>query len=213
MQARPATVWRSFNVGSKMSDLTSVQQGLLGENEFWKIVVVESGGRIEPRRPMPDDERIDFVIHPRRAIEPVLAFQVKTALKLRVQGKERLLAIYFTVDKRRLFTHPRYWYFFGHFDQEQMGFGDPVFLAPSSFVHGLGFDVGTKSLGFMLAPSMDARSRDKWGPYRTQLKNVATRIGAMMREAPKQSREDRLQWNTLVGRAATLRTMRPHSRH
>ena len=185
-----------------MSGITSVQQGLLGENEFWKIVVVESGGRVEPRRPMPDDERIDFVIHPRGAIEPVLAFQVKTALKLRVQGKTRVLAIYFSVDKRRLFTHRRYWYFFGQFDQQQMKFGDPVFLAPSTFVHTLGFDVGTKSLGFMLAPSMDEKSRDKWGPYRTSLKNVATRIGAIMREAPKQSREERLQWSTLLGTAA-----------
>src|SRR5438094_195552 len=67
---------------SCMAGITTVQQGLLGENEFWKVVVVGTHGAVEPRRPLPDDERIDFLIHPRGSLEPILAFQVKTALNV-----------------------------------------------------------------------------------------------------------------------------------
>jgi hypothetical protein len=117
--------------------ITSVQQGLLGENEFWKLVVVGTQGVLEPHRSLPDDERIDFTISLPGTIDPVLAFQVKTTLKAKRHHRQTASVINFHSKENRLITHPRFWYFFAVFSPELMSFQEPVFLVPSAVVHGI----------------------------------------------------------------------------
>ena len=47
--------------------ISTVQQGLITEAEFVKIVIITTGGRLVPERPLADDERRDFDIRIRRA--------------------------------------------------------------------------------------------------------------------------------------------------
>ena len=183
---------------SSMAGITTVQQGLLGENEFWKLVVVGSHGTVEPRRPLPDDERIDFLIHPRGSIEPMLAFQVKTAMNLHRQGKADIFSIRFYVRPNRLVTHPRFWYFLAHFDQRIMTFRTPVFLVPSTYLHPLGFRDKTNRFGFMVKLSLDPASKDRWVPFRSSTGEVGGRIQAILRKFPIESRRERLEWRAVL---------------
>src|SRR5207244_4104766 len=101
------TVTQEKSVKYCVSGLTQVQEGQLGENEFWKLVVLQTNGRIEPRRPLPDDERIDFLIHTPGGIDPLLAVQVKTTFRARRAGRANRLFIHFDAPKKGLLTHPR----------------------------------------------------------------------------------------------------------
>jgi hypothetical protein len=178
--------------------LTQVQQGLLGENEFWKLVVLETNGQIEPRRPLPDDERIDFFIHALGRIEPVIAIQVKTSARIRRAGRANRLFIHFDAPRAGLITHPRFWYFLNHFDNELRSVRDPVFLAPSTFVHPLAVPFGANRVRFYLEASMDPQSKDRWAPYRISTGAVGKRILTILRELPTESLAQKASWQSLV---------------
>src|SRR5712692_6618658 len=114
--------------------ITSTQQGVITEAEFAKIAILTSHGALVPARPLADDDRRDFEIHIRRRFTDSLAVQLKTAKRLRLHGRSRVLQINFRL-KLPLISDERLWYFLAHFDIKTMRFTDPVFLIPSRFLH------------------------------------------------------------------------------
>ena len=114
--------------------VTNTQQGVITEAEFAKVVMLTSGGRLVPARPLADDDRRDFEIHIRRHFLESLAVQLKTSKVLRPHGHSRLLQINFRMAAP-IVTDKRLWYFLAHFDVKAMRFTDPVFLVPSGFFH------------------------------------------------------------------------------
>ena len=186
------------DVSPHVRGLTQVQEGLLGENEYWKLVVLETGGQIEPRRPSPDDERIDFLIHGPASIEPLIGVQVKTTSRTRRAGRADRLFIHFDAPRTGLLTHPRYWYFFCHFDTDLMLLRDPVFLAPSTFVHRLAVPASDKRVRFYLEASLDLNSKDRWTPYRTRVAAIGDRMREILRSLPTESAGQRARWQRFV---------------
>src|SRR5690348_12271454 len=112
--------------------LSSIQQGLIVQDEYAKFLMMGSGGRIELAAPMSDDERRDYEIHVRGRYGLGLASQVKSAMSLQKMSKNvRYLYIPFDVRADRLVSNPFYWYFFAYLDPKLMGLADPTFLIPS----------------------------------------------------------------------------------
>jgi hypothetical protein len=114
--------------------ITSTQQGVITEAEFAKVVILTTEGALVPARPVADDDRRDYEIHIRRHFLESLAMQLKTAKRLRLHGRSRMLQINFRVTAP-LVSDDRLWYFLAYFDVDEMRFIDPVFIVPSRFLH------------------------------------------------------------------------------
>jgi hypothetical protein len=199
------TVIKTKNVKHCVGGLTQVQEGQLGENEFWKLVVLQTNGRIEPRRPLPDDERIDFVIHAPGGIDPILAVQVKTTFRTRRAGRANRLFIHFDAPRNGLLTHPRYWYFLNHFDRPRMSVSNPVFFAPSTFVHRLAVPISANRVRFYLEASLDIRSKDRWAKYRTPVDDLGHRIEETLGGVVTESLTQQAKWHGVFRGGVTIR--------
>lgn len=159
-----------------MSPLSGQQQGVIGQYEFAKLVVLGSPGQLEVDEPMSDDERRDEEIHRKHRFRPSLAFQVKTS-KVLGPSPRRLLVIRFNVPATHVVTDPAYWYLFAHLDLKAMAFSDPVFLVPSGEVHEHArFGKPGAMLHFSFAASLAGRSRDKWASYQVSQRDVGARV-------------------------------------
>lgn len=156
--------------------ISTVQQGLITEAEFVKIVIITTGGRLVPERPLADDERRDFDIRIRRAFRKYLGVQEKTSLILRRHGRALVLQINFRL-KPPMDSDPDYWYFLAHFDLATMTFSEPVFLVPASFLHKYA-RVGTRGryVEIQFKASMEPGSRDRWAQFRLTLQELGPRI-------------------------------------
>ncbi len=156
--------------------ISTVQQGLITESEFVKIVIITSGGLLVPERPLADDERRDFDIRIRRHFREYLGIQEKTSLTLRRHGRARVLQINF---RRRppMDSDADYWYFLGHFDLPTMTFSEPLFLVPSEFLHKHARN-GTRggAVQFQFKASMEPGSRDRWAQFRLSREELGRRI-------------------------------------
>src|SRR2546423_9887638 len=75
--------------------ISTVQQGVITEAEFVKILILGTKGLLVPERPLADDERRDFDIRLRRHFLEYIGVQVKTARSLRRHGRARVLQINF----------------------------------------------------------------------------------------------------------------------
>jgi len=156
---------RSRGGASKISD---VQQGVVTQNEFAKLVTMGSGGRIEVAAPLTDEERRDFEVHVHGGYGSALALQVKSAMQLtRLSVNALYLRVYFTVRASRVVNAPMYWYFLAYFNPSTMRFQDPTFLVPSQFFHE---HASPKKKDdewhFIFQASMEPGSHDQWEPYR-----------------------------------------------
>lgn len=159
-----------------MSPLSTQQQGVIGQYECAKLVVLGTWGQVEVDEPMSDDERRDEEIHRKHQFRPSLAFQVKTS-KVLGPSPRRLLDIRFNVPATHLFTDPAYFYFFAHLDLKTMAFSDPVFIVPSREVHEHArFGKPGAMLHFSFSASLAERSRDKWATYRVSRWDVGARV-------------------------------------
>jgi hypothetical protein len=159
-----------------MSGLSAQQQGVIGQYEFAKLLILGSGGQLEVDEPISDDERRDIETHRKRRFRSSLAFQVKTSRVLSRTAR-RLVDVRFNVPRSRVFSDPGYWYFFAHLDLERMGFSDPVFLVPSRQVHEHArFGKPAAMLHFSFSASLAAHARDKWVPYRVTRREVGKRV-------------------------------------
>jgi hypothetical protein len=165
--------------------ISRVQQGLIVQQEFAKLLMMGSHGRIEVAAPLTDDERRDYEIHVRGQYGFGLAIQVKSTLKLRRLGggRSRFLRCSFPVRATRLVNNPMYWYFIAHLDPKLMRFTDPVFLIPSTEFHA---HAAPKRRGafwsFALVASMEPKTRDHWHPFRVDTLQLGSRVLEIMRD-------------------------------
>lgn len=167
--------------------ITTTQQGVITEAEFAKVVILTSNGALVPARPVADDDRRDYEIHIRRHFLESLATQLKTAKRLRLHGRSRVLQINFRV-KAPLVSDDRLWYFLAHFDIDQMRFIDPVFLVPSRFLHKHAFHgVGRGAIQLQFKASMEADSQDMWSPFRLTQKELGRRILQILKDLEGQA--------------------------
>ena len=147
--------------------ITKVQQGLIVQQEFAKLVMMGSNGRIELAPPLTDDERRDWELHVRGQFGFGLAVQVKSTMHLQRDGRVvPILHCFFQVPIKHLVTSPLFYYFIAYLDPKLMRLADPVFLIPSSVFHKY---ASPKRHGaymqFTFMASMAADSRDRWQPY------------------------------------------------
>jgi len=164
--------------------ISLVQQGLIVQQEFAKLVMMGSHGRIEVASPLSDDERRDYEIHVRGQYGFGLAIQVKSTMALhRRGGNARYLNASFDVRATRLVNNPLYWYFFAYLDPKLMRFADPVFLVPSREVHE--HAVPKRHGAFWtihFRPNMEARTRDHWHPFRINTLELGGQVLEIMRD-------------------------------
>src|SRR5919201_5940136 len=84
--SRRTSIHRRMPSPRPSSKISVVQQGIIAQNEFAKLLMIRSGGRIELAAPLTDDERRDFEIHVRGQYGWALAMQVKSALEVGTLG-------------------------------------------------------------------------------------------------------------------------------
>ena len=160
--------------------ISEVQQGHIVEQEFAKLLMIGSKGRIELAPPLTDDERRDFEIHVRGQFGFALAIQVKGTMHLQREGHAiPRLHRAFQVPTRRIITSPLFYYFLAYLDPKLMRLVDPAFLVPSSVFHK---HAGPRRYGtntqFTFMGTMSATSHDRWRPFQVN----TLELGAKMLE-------------------------------
>src|ERR1700686_3116330 len=162
--------------------ITLVQQGLIVQQEFAKLLMMGSKGRIELAPPLTDDERRDYEIHVGGQYGFGMAMQVKSTMALRrLGGNARYLGVFFPVRATRLVNDPLYWYFFAYLDPKLMRLADPVFLVPSTELHRRA-EVGRRGAfrAFGLEASMEPKSRDQWSQFRVNTLDLGEKMLEIM---------------------------------
>jgi hypothetical protein len=168
--------------------LSSVQQGVISQNEYAKLGMMGSDGKLEVSWPMSDDERRDAEVHQRGQFGQTSAWQIKSSMVLHTRPRlvEELLYIHFTVSQERLLNDPRFWYFFAYLDRQTMAFRDPVFIVDSLTVHKLAIPrLRGDTWYFGFQAGMGAHSHDKWTPYRVRTIDVGKRVLEILRDLDK----------------------------
>jgi hypothetical protein len=61
----------------RVSPIDTTQQGIIAEQEFTRLLILESARKLEVSRPMADDERHDFETHIYGQFPPRVIFQVR----------------------------------------------------------------------------------------------------------------------------------------
>ena len=162
--------------------ITLVQQGLIVQQEFAKLVMMGSKGRIELAPPLTDDERRDWELHVRGQFGFGLAVQVKSTMN--VKQKRRVVPVMhsaFKVPIKHLVSSPFFYYFLGYLDPKLMRLTDPVFLIPSTVFHR---DAYPNRVGayvqFNFIANMAPSSRDRWLPYQVNTLEVGEKVLEVM---------------------------------
>jgi len=162
--------------------ITLVQQGLIVQQEFAKLVMMGSKGRIELAPPLTDDERRDWELHVRGQFGFGLAVQVKSTMN--VKQKRRVVPVMhcaFKVPIKHLVSSPYFYYFLAYLDPKLMRLADPVFVVPSSVFHR---DAYPNRVGayvqFNFIANMAPSSRDRWLPYQVNTLEVGEKVLEVM---------------------------------
>ena len=190
--------------------ITNVQQGVITEAEFAKICILTSNGRLIPTRALADDDRRDFEIHIRRHFGESLAVQLKTAKRLHLNGRSRMLQISFR-ERAPLISDPRLLYFLAHFDVKSRGFTDPVFLVPSLFFHKYALDgVGRCAIQLRFNASVEPNAADRWAQWALPQAELGPRVMDMLSAGPPHFRLDP-KVEQLIAMRGTVWLRRPSS--
>ena len=174
--------------------LNNVQIGVIAQNEWAKLVVIGSDGKLEVSWPMTDDERRDAEVHIGRRFGEFMSVQVKTATHLQ-QPQSRvtpMLEIPFTVPESRLMSDPRFWYHLSLLSLPARGFVDPQYLVNSTKLHRHAVPRlrnGVWHLSFQA--NMAERSRDIWVPDRVNGVDLGRRVLEAIEELDKLPRAQR----------------------
>ena len=168
----------------RFTRISLVQQGVIAQNEFAKLLMMGSRGLIELAAPLTDEERRDFEIHIHGSYGSALAVQVKSVTELaRLSKNVRGLHCQFTVRAARVVNDPSFWYFFACLDRQTMRFVDPTFMVPSNIVHQQASPVKTGGFWeFTVQASMELGSNDRWTPYRVNTLDLGKKALAIMRQ-------------------------------
>ncbi len=168
-----------------MSPISSVQQGVVAQYEFAKLLILTSDGQLEPAVPVSDDDRRDFEVHVKGDFRANLAFQVKSGTFLRHPFREYQLAVSFTVRKDRLVSDPLFWYLIMCLDIARLGYRDPLFLVNSEDMHR---HAAPRLVGdtwhFEFAPNMSPDSNDRWRHSQVAAKDLGKTVLQLMTGLP-----------------------------
>jgi len=168
--------------------ISLVQQGLIVQQEFAKLLMLGSGGRLEVATPMTDDERRDYEIHVHGQYGFGIAAQIKSVRQLQTHGRARNLVCQFPVRATRLANNPYFWYFIAYLDLRLMRFGDPVFVIPSAEFHKHAAPMRRGAFWtFHMNANMDPRSRDQWRQFRVDPLDLGHRVLAIMNDLRKKA--------------------------
>jgi len=181
-----------------MSPISSVQQGVVAQYEFAKLLILGSDGQLEPAVPVSDDDRRDFELHVKGDFRANLAVQVKTAIYLQHRFRSYNLAINFHVPKDRLISDPLFWYLIMCLDLARLGSRDPLFLVSSEDMHRHAYPrlVGD-TWHFEFHASMSPESKDRWRPSQVAAKDLGKTVlqlltGPALRLAPSEETVQKL---------------------
>jgi len=175
--------------------ISLVQQGLIAQQEFAKLLMLGTGGRIEVAAPLTDDERRDYEIHVHGQYGFGLASQVKSVRNLRRQPGRRGRYMYcqFPVRATRVVNNPYFWYFIAQLDIELMRFADPVFFIPSSVFHKIADPRRRGAFWwFEMTANMEKWSHDKWEPYRVDPLQLGKHVLKIMNDLNKHRHQESL---------------------
>jgi hypothetical protein len=168
-----------------MSPISSVQQGVVAQYEFAKLLILTSDGQLEPAVPVPDDDRRDFEVHVKRNFKTNLAVQLKSAIFLQHQFRSYNLAITFTVRKDRLVSDPLFWYAIMCLNLASLGYRDVLFLVNSEEMHR---HESPRLIGdiwhFEFFANMSPDSKDRWRPSQVTGKDLGKKVLQLLREVP-----------------------------
>jgi hypothetical protein len=168
-----------------MSPISSVQQGVVAQYEFAKLLILGSDGQLEPAVPVSDDDRRDFEVHVKGDFRANLAVQVKSAIFLQHRFRSYNLAINFHVPKDRLISDPLFWYLIMCLDLDRLGSRDPLFLVNSHDMHRY---ASPKLVGdvwhFEFHASMSPDSKDRWHPSQVAAKDLGKKVLQLLTEVP-----------------------------
>jgi hypothetical protein len=168
-----------------MSPISSVQQGVVAQYEFAKLLILGSDGRLEPAVPVSDDDRRDFEVHVKGDFRANLAFQVKSAIFLQHRFRSYNLAINFHVPKDRLISDPLFWYLIMCLDLARLGSRDPLFLVNSEEMH---TKASPRLVGdtwhFEFDANMSSDSKDRWRPSQVAAKDLGKTVLQLMAGLP-----------------------------
>jgi len=170
--------------------ITNVQQGVIGQSEFAKLVMMGTGGAVEVAATLTDDDRRDAEIHVRGHYGFALANQIKTTMELhRSEGGSRYLICKFPIRPERIVNDPYFWYVVAHLDPKLMRFADPVFFVPSTEMHTHARDgwIGNKR-HFKFVANMDPNSRDRWVARRVNTLDLGKKVLETIEELEKQAK-------------------------
>lgn len=171
----------------RLARISLVQQGIIAQNEFAKLLMMGSRGLIELAAPLTDEERRDFEVHIHGVYGSALAVQVKSVMQLvHLSKNARYLHLYFAVRAGRVVNDPLFWYFFAFLDPKTMRLADPTFLVPSRVVHEQANPAKHGGFwGFSFEASVEPGSHDQWVPYRVNTLDLGNKALAIMREQAK----------------------------
>ena len=170
--------------------ITLVQQGLIVQQEFAKLVMMGSKGRIELAPPLTDDERRDWELHIRGQFGFGFAVQVKSTMHLHTKHqKAPAFHCFFRVPIKHLITSPYFYYFLAYLDPKLMCLADPVFLIPSAVFHKY---AGPRRHGaymqFTFMASMSPTSHDRWQPFQVNTLELGEEMLEIMADKRRQGR-------------------------
>ena len=167
----------------RLTRISLVQQGIIAQNEFAKLLMMGSRGLIELAAPLTDEERRDFEVHLHGIFGSALAVQVKSVMQLgNLGGKARYLRTRITVRASRLVSDPLFWYFFAFLDPKTMRFADPTFLVPSLLMHEAANPTRRGGFwNFTFEASMEPGSHDRWVPNRVNTLDLGKTAVSIMR--------------------------------
>jgi hypothetical protein len=167
----------------RLARISLVQQGIIAQNEFAKLLMMGSRGLIELAAPLTDEERRDFEVHLHGMFGSALAVQVKSVMQLaHLSRNARYLRTRITVRASRLVSDPLFWYFFAFLDPKTMRFADPTFLVPSLLMHEAANPTRRGGFwNFTFEASMEPGSHDRWVPNRVNTLDLGKRAVAIMK--------------------------------
>jgi hypothetical protein len=169
--------------------LTQTQQGIIGQTEAAKLIVMGSDGEVEVAWPWTDDDHRDIEAHIRRSFSATMPIQVKTAWRFWTHRQSEVIQIPFSLPADRVLNDPSFWYIFAFMERAHMAFRDPLFLVPSTDVHERAQPRLTDGRWhFMFQASLKPGAGDRWSPYRVAAIDLGSRILAIMHNLEKRKR-------------------------
>jgi hypothetical protein len=163
--------------------LTSIQEGIISQNEFAKLVMLTSNGLLEVNPAKTDDENRDFELHRRGQFGHALSIQVKARFQVDERNGRRTLEILVKAGengRRKLPVAADFHYFLAHFDPRIMRFA-AQFLVPSTTLHSPERRRKKSGWSYTFNANLGSGSHDRWVPFRIDQKDLGGRLLALLR--------------------------------